>query len=170
MNFGQAAFGLRQVKLTALDGSGIITLPSALMLHVTPRWATAQFEAEGIAIASRGVMSHAEWEMESGGIPLDVYNKMTGLTLANTGSTPNRVATLTANWEVELPYFRIYGKAADESTGDIHVKLFKCKLAALEGTFRDGEFWVTSCAGIGLYKFPEGVFTMVQHETAATLS
>ena len=39
----------------------------------------------------------------------------------------------------------------------------------IEGEFKDGEFWVTKCSGIAVDDSTNGVFDIVQNETAADL-
>lgn len=170
MNYGQAPFGLRQVKLVSMDNATTVTLSSVMMLHVTPKFTTTQFTVEGIVVAGRGVMSHVEWELEAGGITLEAYQLMTSQVLSSTGTTPNRTMTLDITKNVELPYFRVYGRARGEGNDDIHCKLYRCQLTAIEGTYRQGEFWITSCGGIAVYRnATEGIFEFVQHETQVAL-
>ncbi len=168
--FGQAPFGLRELKITSQDGTGAIALPVAMMLHVTPRIANEEFSAEGIVLASRSYLVACDWEFEAGVMDLSVFAKLTGSSAVNAGSSPNRTVTLDADAGVDFPYVRIYGRAVgDAGTDDIHCKLFKAKLAAIEGTFRNGQFWVTSCAGVAVPDITFGVYEFVQHETGLAL-
>lgn len=170
MNFGQAAFGLKQVKLTDTAGSNPVFLPSAMMLHFTEKTANTKFVAEGVWIAARTMPVGVEWELEAGGISLDAYAKMTGRAATAVGTTPNRTVTMAGDAAVEFPYFRIYGQAVgDTGTDDIHCVIYRCKLQEIEGTFRNGEFWVSSCAGIGIDDSTFGLFQFVQHETKVSL-
>ena len=111
-----------------------------------------------------------EWNLESGGIDLDAYAIMTGRTVTATGSTPNQTETMAWSAGDCLPYFKIYGQAySDDCDGDYHVKFFKAKLMGFEGTFSEGEFFVTSANGIAVDDGVNGIAEIVQHETAATL-
>ncbi len=168
LTFGQAAFGLREVKLTSYDGSGAVSMPAAMLLHVTPRIAAAEFAAEGVLIGASGVLAGANWELEAGAISLAVLAKLTGESTVAAGTTPNQTLTLTADAGVEFPYVRIYGRAKGEGTGGIYCKMYRCKLTAIEGTFRQGEFFVTSAAGVAVSN-SSGVFEFVQRETDAAL-
>jgi len=168
--FGQAPFGLRELKIVSQDGTGAIALPVALMLHFTERVQKEEFTAEGVLVASRSFCVGLDWELEAGALDLAVYAKLTGRSAATAGITPNRTVTLDGNTGVDFPYVRIYGRAVgDAGTDDIHCKLFKAKLAAIEGTFRNGQFWVTSCAGVAVPDITFGVYEFVQHETAVVL-
>ena len=50
----------------------------------------------------------------------------------------------------------------------MYCRLYRCKVEALEGTFRDGEFWVTYAKGVAVSDGTR-VFEFVQQETAAAL-
>lgn len=170
MNFGQAPFGLKQVKLTDTAGGTAVALPSAMMLHFTEKTMNTKFMADGIWVAARTIPVGVEWELEAGGISLDAYAKMTGRTATAVGTTPNRTVTMNADTGTEFPYFRIYGRAVgDIGTDDIYCVIYRCKVQELEGTFRNGEFWVSSCAGIGVDDSTLGLFQFVQRETGAAL-
>ena len=170
MNFGQAAFGLKQVKLTDTAGSTPVFLPSAMMLHFTEKTMSTKFLADGLWIAGRTIPVGVEWELEAGGLSLEAYAKMTGRTATAVGTTPNRTVTMNADAGTEFPYFRIYGRAlSDTGTDDVYCVLYRCKLQEIEGTFRNGEFWVSSCAGIGIDDSTFGLFQFVQHETKVSL-
>lgn len=168
MAFGERPFGLRELKITNADGTGAVALPTAMILHVTPRIAATEMSAEGVVVGLVSVVVAADWELEAGGIGLDVLAKMLGDTTASGGSAPNRTLTLSNDVGVALPYVRIYGRAVGEGVDDIHCKLWKCKLTNVEGTFRVGEFWVTSCAGVAVGG-TSGLFDFVQHETGIVL-
>ena len=165
--YGDLPFGLRQIALYNADGTGKVLLPAALMLHVTPLLHTARFEAEGMLVGAAGFVAGAEWELEAGGLSLEALAKLTGDTAALAGSTPNRTLTLSAAAGDATPYLRIYGRAVSEA-GDVLCRLYRCKVEAMEGTFRDGEFWVTYAKGVAASDGTR-VFEFVQEETAAAL-
>lgn len=166
--YGDKPFGLRQVKVTSADGSGAVTLPVGLLLHVTPRIEVAEFFAEGVLVGASAQAVAADWEIEAGGISLEALAKLTGLTAAQTGSTPNRVLTLNAGAGLEFPYVRIYGRAVGEGNDDIYCRLYRAKLSSIDGTFRRGEFWITSCAGVAVAN-SNGLYEFVQRETGAAI-
>lgn len=169
MNFGQAAFGLRQVKLTDTAGGAVVYLPAAMMLHFTEKTQSADFAADGVWVAARTMPVGVEWELEAGGISLEAYAKMTGRTATAVGVAPNRTVTMNGDGGTDFPYFRIYGQAVDDVTGDVHCVIYRCKVQEIEGTLRNGEFFVTSCAGIGVDDATNGLFQFVQHETKVAL-
>jgi hypothetical protein len=106
--------------------------------------------------------------LEAGGISLEALAKLTGLTAASAGSAPNRTLTLSADAGAQMPYLRIAGRAVAAEGGDVYVRLYRCKLEALEGTFRAGEFWVSYAKGVAVTN-GSAVMDFVQQETAAAL-
>lgn len=167
--YGDRPFGLRQVVITDDAGANAVTLPRALLLHVTPRIDATEFEVEGVAVAVHAAVVGAEWELEAGGISLEAWSRLTGLTLTAAGSTPNRTWSMAAAGGAVFPYCRVYGRAVgDGAADDVYCRLYRCKLTSIEGTFRRGEFLVTSCAGVAV-KHSSGVFEFVQRETGAAL-
>lgn len=166
--YGERAFGLRDLKITSADGTGVVDLPAALILHVMPRIVATEFTAEGVVVGVSVYVAALDWELEAGGISLEALAKLTGDTAASGGSAPNRTLTLSMDADVAFPTVRIYGRAVGDGNDDIHCKLWACVLTSIEGTFRAGEFWVTSCAGVAV-ESASGLVDFVQHETAVAL-
>lgn len=165
--YGDYPFGLRQIALYDTAGANKVLLPAALMMHVTPLLETERFEADGQLVGAASFVTGAEWELEAGGISLEALAKLTGGTAGQVGSTPNRTLTLSQDAGAQIPYLRIAGRAVSD-TGDVICRLYRCKVEALEGTFRDGEFWVTYAKGIAVSN-GSVVYEFVQQETAAAL-
>ena len=98
------------------------------------------------------------------------YARLTGRTASSAGSTPNETLTLGANAGDVFPYVRIYGRSVGDAGDDVHCKLYKAKVSDVQGVFRDGEFWVSSLAGLAMKDASTGkTLEFVQHETAAGL-
>lgn len=165
--YGDLPFGLRQIALYSADGTGKVLVPATMMLHVTPLLRSQRFDADGRLVGAVSYVAGAEWEMEAGGISLEALAKLTGDTAASAGSAPNRTLTLSAAAGDAIPYVRITGRAVSE-TGDVLCKLYRCQVEAMEGTFREGEFWVTYAKGVAVSDGTR-VFEFVQEETAAAL-
>lgn len=166
--YGGFAYGLRQVALYNADGTGKLALPAAMMLHVAPQIESARFEADGRLVGASSFVAGAEWELEAGGISLEALGKLTGLTAAGAGSAPARTLTLSAAAGAQFPYLRIGGRAVAAEGGDVYAMLYRCKVEALEGTFRAGEFWVSYAKGVAV---SNGTlcFEFVQQETVTAL-
>lgn len=169
MSYGQNVFGLRQVVLTDFAGSNAVTLEAAMMFHFTEDIQTEEFVVEGVRIGVESFTIGVSWELEAGGLGLAAYGLLTGRTPVQTGSFPTRSNNLAALTPNSFPYIRIYGRARDDAIGDMHCRVHRAKLSAIEGTFRDGQFWVTSCAGVAVQHATLGFWEFVQHETATTI-
>lgn len=164
------AFGLKQVKITDSAGGNVVTLPAGMVLSVREEVTSEEFEAEGIVVGSVSVVRSVRWELEAGGISLAAYARLTGRTASSAGSTPNETLTLGANAGDVFPYVRIYGRSVGDAGDDVHCKLYKAKVSDVQGVFRDGEFWVSSLAGLAMKDASTGkTLEFVQHETAAGL-
>lgn len=170
MAYGDKPFGMRQLVTYDSAGANAVALPVGLMLRFAERLATTEFAAEDEIVAVRTRVIGVDWELEAGGISLAAWARMTGRTATESGTTPNRVLTLTAANGDDFPYFRIYGRSIGDGGDDVRVQLLNVKLTAIEGTLRDGQYVVTSCAGVGLQNGSGQVYQVIQRETAAVLS
>jgi hypothetical protein len=168
--YGDRPWGIREIKLVSMDGTKVVTLNAAQKLSFKPNITSGEMRGNDQIVALAAVEDSAEWSLEAGGIPLEAWALMTGRTVVESGSTPNRKTALNMDGGRVYPYFKIYGKAVGETgTDDIHVKLYKCKLTEpIDGEFADGAFYVTSCSGKAL-PTATGIAEIVQNETAAAL-
>jgi hypothetical protein len=170
MAYGDKAFGLRDVKLTDISGSTQVDLPSAMVFTFSERVKSGELSGDDKTVSVVTRADAVEWSLENGGISLEAVALMTGRTAASSGTTPNRTLTLTGEATEQFPYFKVYGKSIGDGSDDVHIKLWKVKLtSALEGQFSDGEFWVSKCSGVGIDDGTNGVYDIVQNETAANL-
>jgi hypothetical protein len=169
MAYGDKPFGLKQLVIYSADGTGAVTLPVSLMMHVTPVIETARFVADGVGVGASAMVTLLEWELEAGGLNLDAYAKLTGLSVATAGSNPNRTQTLSVGAGLGMPYLRIYGRAVGDAGDGMVVKLYKVKLESIEGAFRRGDFYITSCAGVAVKHSSLGLVDFVGQETKTAL-
>jgi len=170
MAYGDKPFGLRKVVLTSLDGVTQVGLPAAMTFSFAERVVSGEMSGDDKLLAVVTVPDAIEWELEAGGIPLEAYALMTGRTVVTTGTTPNQVDTLTGSAQEAYPYFKVYGQAIDEASGDFHCKLYKCKLTSgMKGQLANGDFWQSGVSGLGMDDGTNGVWDWVQNETTTTL-
>jgi hypothetical protein len=168
--FGDKLYGLADVKVTNLAGTTQVDLPNGQSLQFTERINNAEMKGDDALVSVVGFSEAVEWTLNAGGISLEAYALLTGRTASAAGTTPSRTVTLTGDAGQHFPYVKIYGKSVgDLSTDDIHCKLYKCKLTAISGTFGNDAFFVTAAGGVAITDGVNGVFTFIQHETAATL-
>lgn len=170
MSYGDKPFGLRDVKLTNIAGDTQVDLPAARTLSFSERVKSGELSGDDQLVSVVSYSEAVEWSLEAGGISLEAYALITGRTATESGTTPNQVNTMAGSAGDCYPFFKVYGKAiGDGCTDDIHCKLFKVKVTSIDGSFGDGDFWVTSCSGIGIDDGSNGIFEFVQHETAEDL-
>lgn len=170
MTYGGKTFGLSDVKITDIDTTTQEDLPVGRTLTFRERVRSGELSGDDQLVAVVSFSEAVEWELEAGGISLDAYAMMTGRTPDVSGSTPNEITTLTASGAESFPYFQIYGKSQGDDGDDIHVKIWKAKvMGGIEGNFQDGQFFITRCSGIGVDDGTNGIWDLVQHETAEDL-
>ena len=171
-DYGDKPWVLVDVKLTDIAGANQVDLPVAQKLSFKERMVSGELRGDGATVAVGAMPDAVEWSLESGGVPLEAWEIMTGRTVVESGTTPGRTNTIVGNMGVDYsyPYFKIYGKSLGDGADDIHCKIFKAKLTdGLEGEFGDGVFYVNKCSGIGIDDGVNGAYEFVQNETAATL-
>jgi len=167
--FGHEPFGLRDVKLTNIAGDTQVDLPAARTLKFGERIRSGELSGDDSLKAVVAFAEAVEWSLEAGGISLEAYALITGRTPTDSGSTPSQTKTLVGSAGDVFPYIKIYGQALGSGADDIHCKLFKAKVTSIEGTFGEGEFFVTSCSGIAVDDGVTGIYEFVENETSSTL-
>lgn len=167
--FGDKPYGLREVKIKPVVGGTIQTLPVARQLTFREMITSAMLRGDDVIKSVVAFSEGVEWSLEAGGISLEAYGALTGRTPVTAGTTPSRTVTLTAEGGDAFPWITIWGKALGDGGDDIHCKVMKAKLTAMEGRFQNQEFYVTSCSGIAVADSSNEVFEFVQNETAADL-
>lgn len=172
-------FGLRDVKLTP-DVNG--TLGTAVDLPVSRTFSfseTEDFEelkGDDTTAGSHGAGPVVEWELESGGLPIDAWKVMAGGGVVDSGTTPNQKRTYTKLVTDERPYFKVEGQAISDSGGDVHCIVHRCKAdGSLEGEFGNGAFFLTSASGKGYGATVGGspsnkLYEFIQNETATAIA
>lgn len=170
MAYGDKAYGLRQLMTYDAAGANAVALPQGMTLTFKERIGNSEFLAEGELVAARAYVVAIDWDLEAGGISLAAWARLTGRTATETGTTPNRITTLTAAEGDEFPLLRIYGRSVGDSGDDLRCQILSAKVTRLEGAFRDGQFVVSRCSGIGLPNASGQIYQVVQRETAAALS
>jgi hypothetical protein len=166
--FGDKPYGLREVKIKPIGGS-IVTLPVAQQLTFREMVTSDMLRGDDVIKSVVAFSEGLEWSLEAGGISLEAYAALTGRTAVAAGTTPSRTVTLSAEGGDPFPYLEIYGKALGEEEDDIHCKIFRAKVTALEGRFQNRQFFITTCSGIAVADSSGDTFEFVQNETAADL-
>lgn len=168
--YGNKPFGLRDVKITNIAGTTQVDLPAAQELTITPRLLTGELKGDDSIRAVVAFIEAADWSLSAGGISLDALAIITGQAVSVSGTSPTEKTTLNLAAGDAMPYFKIYGKSMGDGSDDVHVKLYKCKVTGnIEGTFSNGQFYITKLSGVAIDDGSNGVMDIVQNETATTL-
>ncbi len=163
-------FGLREIKVTTRDGLTQAVLPASQTMTITPRFSSGELMGDDSIASVVAFIIGADWNLESGGLPLDALAIITGQPTTLSGITPNQSVSYTLDAGDTMPYFKIYGKAVGDEQDDLHAKVFKAKCTSgLEGTFQGESFTVNKCSGTAVKDGANGVIEFVQNETATDL-
>lgn len=119
-------FGLRKIHLFPLDASGTRIaaaskfLPASRTLTFSEAVDSEDLEAEDSLYASHQSNLRVEWELEGGGVSLDILKILTGGAIVASGTTPNQKNVFTKLKIDERTYFDIEGQVISDSGGDPH--------------------------------------------------
>ena len=171
-------FGLRQVKLVPLDAAGAEVTASAVMLPASRTFSFSEAEdfenldGDDMRVASHGSGPTVSWDLEGGGISLEVWKILSGGTITSSGTTPATVKTFTKKTSDSRPYFNVYGRAVSDSGGDFQMVVYRCKAdGSLEAGLENGSFLLTSAGGKGYGNLTdEKLYDFIQNETPVALT
>lgn len=177
-------FGIRDIKLipytnfaaTTLEDT-MVDLPFARTLSFTEAEDFEDLRGDDQLITSHGSGAWVEWEIESGGIPLEAYAVMNGGTVTTEGVSPNQIKTYRKRVTDQKPWFCMIGQSISDSGGDVHCIIYRAKITDnLEGEFTDQEFFLTAGSGKGFGSWrinPGGeygtLYDFVHHETITAI-
>ena len=171
-------FGLRQVRLVPLNDAGVevpgsaVTLPASRTFSFAEQEDYETLQGDDRTVASRGSGPTVAWELEGGGISLDVWKVLGGGAVVTTGSTPNAIKSFTKLTSDSRPYFNAYGRAISDNGGDFEAVVYKCKADGdLEASMENGSFLLTNASGTGFGNDSDSKLYVFRHkETAAPLA
>jgi hypothetical protein len=173
-------YGLRDVKIIPLSTDGTTTgtaidLPVAQTFSFSETEDFAELRGDDQVVASRGSGPTQNWELDSGGLPLEAYAAIAGGTVTTSGVTPNVIKRYRKLANDSRPYFKVEGRAINDNGGDLHGIVFRCKAdGSIEGSMNDQEFWVTKASGKGYGSLEaanvDAVYDFIHNETAAAIT
>lgn len=171
-------FGLRQVKLTPIDAAGALVTADAVMLPASRTFSFSdvedfeELEGDDRTVASHGSGPTVDWDLEGGGISLEVWKILSGGTDATTGVTPASIRTYTKKTSDSRPYFQVEGRAISDNGGDFKVVVYRCKADGdLEASLENGSFLLTAASGKGYGdETTEKLYEFIHSETATPLT
>lgn len=175
-------YGLRDIKITPYtDAAGTtldattIDLPNARTMSFSEAEDFTELRGDDRVVTTRGQGASVEWELESGGLPLEAVQAMFGGEIIEEGVSPSSSKILRKKANDARPFFKVEGQAISDSGGDVHVILYRCRATGeLSGEFADGEFWLTSGSGVALPNLIEGetydvIYDFVQNEVPTAI-
>lgn len=173
-------YGIRDCKLTPYtDAAGTvlgetsIDLPNMQTFSFSETEEFQELRGDDRVVTTRGQGAQVEWSLEAGGVDIRVWAILTGGSVTESGATPNRVVTARKRSSDNRPFFRLEGQAISDSGGDVHAVVYRCRANSnIEGSFSDGEFFITSASGLGLPLMDEDfdlLYDFVQNETKTSI-
>lgn len=173
-------YGIRDCKLTPYtDAAGTvlgetsIDLPNMQTFSFSETEEFQELRGDDRVVTTRGQGAQVEWSLEAGGVDIRVWAILTGGSVTESGVTPNRVVTARKRSSDNRPFFRLEGQAISDSGGDVHAVVYRCRANSnIEGSFSDGEFFITSASGLGLPLMDEDfdlLYDFVQNETKVSI-
>lgn len=174
-------YGIRDVRITAYTdaggtvlGSVVTDLPYGRTLSFSESEEFEELRGDDRVVTTRGKGAVVDFELESGGISLEAWKVMTGGTITDTGTTPNKKRVFRKGGRQSRPWFLVEGQVISDSGGDLHAILYRCRITdTLEGSFEDGSFFLTSGSGQALPLLSDTadvLYDIVQNETAVAVS
>ncbi len=174
-------YGMRDLKLTPYAdaagttlGATAIDLPNMRTLSFSETEEFEELRGDDRLVTTRGRGAQVEWEIEAGGLSLDVWKAMSGGTITESGTTPAIKKVFRKAGRHSRPWFLMEGQIISDSGGDVHAILYRCRATEeLEGEFSDGEFFLTSGSGAALPLLSDTadvIYDIVQNETAVPIS
>lgn len=173
-------YGMRDCKLTPyVDGAGTVLgtasldLPNMQTLGFSEAEEFQELRGDDRTVTTRGKGAQVDGSIEAGGISLQIWALLTGGQIIEEGIAPNRRVILRKFSTASRPYFRAEGQAISDSGGDIHTMLYRCRCNdTIEGTFADGEFFITSAKFLVLPLLDADfdlLYDFIQNETATAI-
>jgi hypothetical protein len=147
---GAPSFGMRDAKVATRLSAGIygpmVDVPSVQLLNIVAQMIGGELPGDDAITDSHSQVNKGQARIRFGSVSLAVLEKITGMALASSGSTPNRVRRMKFSPRSN-PYFGLCGKMdSTNGTGDIHVWCPQAKIVS-EFTAVQGEY--------GTYTVPE---------------
>lgn len=166
MSYGEVPFGMREIVIRDENNANQVDFPVSILMAISERIEAVEYMAEGKLVAMESHVVACDWELEAGGISLAAWARLTGRTADEVGTTPNRTRSTSILRDV-FPYVQILGRSVGDASDDIYIRLFRAKVTRIEGTLRQREFYISSCAGVAVPRAVDGyIYTIVQRETA----
>lgn len=162
-SYGDKPYGLHEIVIK--KDSTVVAFPISQTLEFEERMVSGELPGDDGLKAVAAHSNGLTWKLGQGGISLEAYALITGRSVSEIGSTPNREKTLAGGTIGQaMPYFDIYGKALGDGDDDIHIHIINAKITGgVKGSLKNKEFLVSEVSGMALD------WEIVQDETAQDL-
>ena len=172
---------VRVYEMTADSGVGPtyatgIAVPGTVKLGIKPVMGSAELEGDGSLLDVFAKMKAAEVELEIAYMNMALAAIISGVTVSNTGTTPNQVASYEVDRDSRPKWFKIEGRwmYPGLGLGSVNFTLHKVKATdpgAIEVNDANGEFGGTKIAGKAIPCESTGkIYKIEAHETATALT
>lgn len=173
-------YGVRDCKITpytdaagTILGNSSIDLPNMQTFSFSETEEFQELRGDDRVVTTRGQGAQVDWSLEAGGVALGVWATLTGGEVIESGVAPARKIIVRKKSSDNRPFFRLEGQAISDSGGDVHAVVYRCRSnSSIEGSFSDGEFFITSASGLGLPLMDEDfdlLYDFVQNETRESI-
>jgi hypothetical protein len=143
--YGHYVLSVNDVKITNLAGSTQEDLDAAQEMTLALVYRVGKLYGDDVLKSILTRVTEGEGTIGAGSISSGALAIMLGITPSTSGTTPNRITTLTITPNMRLPYFKVYGTGYDDQTGSFQILCHKVKITG-NTTFslKDGaDEWVT---------------------------
>lgn len=179
-SFTPLPFGARDLKVYPLTGETFpstgIDLPNYQKLTFAEAEQYEEMRGDDALVSVHGKGPQVNWEIDAGGISLDVTKAFYGGTITESGVWNNGAGTgkrvFTKRRTDQRPYVRFEGQAYSDSGGDFHTVLYRARATSdLTGTMDTNAFWVTGIKGEALPRLSDGsLYDLTQNEQPLALA
>ena len=179
--YGNVPYNITDLVVCAQNSAGAHTgtpvkLQYGQECSVDPQAKTDELTGYGLTVELMTIITHANLSMAQGGIDLDTYEIVAGMTVTQSGTTPNqeREAHKEAGGQ-GLPYFGMVGRLPSANGSALLVGLMRCKLDSLpslnveQNQFVMGEVGGKSIRNPGS-SYVDVPFILKQQETAGAIT
>lgn len=140
-------FGLRDGKVFEITATtptyaAGVDIPCINSAQFDPIVTEAVLEGDDVKCSTHAILEEITGSVTSGGLPMDVYDVISGASLVDSGSGSTEIAILNMKTSSVRPYFGLALDARADEGGNTLVFFYKCKMTGGGGgTFQKGTFF-----------------------------
>lgn len=168
--YGNRVRGLRDLKVAPYPTGNAVDVGAAIEATIEDRVDYGELKGDDAIQEVASAVEAATLKLTAGGITPEAIAVITGRSVVESGTTPNRQKVFSATAD-RFPYFRLFGKALGPTDDDAHIIVYHAKLTKSPAiSMRNGEFIMTEAEGICTPDPTTGtIYDYIAHETATDL-